>query len=40
MHGLATLLVDGRLGPTAQKVPGTDVDKLIEQVLLQGLITE
>jgi AcrR family transcriptional regulator len=37
MHGLATLLVDGRLVPTSQLVPGGDVDKLIAQVLSQGL---
>jgi AcrR family transcriptional regulator len=33
IHGLATLLVDDRLGPMAQKVPGADLEVLIEKVL-------
>jgi len=40
MHGLATLLVDGRLAPTAQKVPGVSMQRLIEEVLEQTLGAE
>ena len=39
MHGLATLLVDGRLAPTAARVPGTNVDELIAAVLQSALGT-
>ena len=35
VHGLATLLVDGRLGPSAGKVAGATVDQLIEDVLIR-----
>jgi AcrR family transcriptional regulator len=33
VHGLATLLLDGRLGPLAAKVEGADIDAVIEEVL-------
>jgi AcrR family transcriptional regulator len=33
VHGLSTLLIDGRLGPMTAKVPGADIETLIEQVL-------
>ena len=33
VHGLSTLLIDGRLAPSAEKVPGTSVELLIEAVL-------
>jgi AcrR family transcriptional regulator len=33
MHGLAMLLIDGRLGAMSDRVPGADVDTLIEHVL-------
>ncbi len=37
MHGLATLLIDGRLGAMAEKTPGADLEKLIEAVIRTGL---
>lgn len=38
MHGLATLVIDGRLGPVADRVvPGADVEALIAKVLTNGL---
>jgi AcrR family transcriptional regulator len=33
VHGLSSLLVDGRLGPLASKLPDADIEVLIEQVL-------
>lgn len=38
MHGLATLIIDGRLAAMTQSVPGADLEKLIGQVLSRGLI--
>lgn len=38
MHGLATLIIDGRLAAMAQSVPGADLEELIGQVLSRGLI--
>ncbi len=35
VHGLATLLIDGRLAPSAGKVAGATVDQLIEDVLIR-----
>ncbi len=40
LHGLATLLVDGRLGAMADKVPGADIEAVIEGVLAGGLRLE
>ena len=37
-HGLAMLLIDGRLGPITDKVSGPDVETLIEAVLPEGLL--
>ena len=38
MHGLATLVIDGRLGPVADRVaPGADIETLIQEVLTNGL---
>ncbi|MGV1872668.1 TetR/AcrR family transcriptional regulator [Agrobacterium rosae] len=37
MHGLATLIIDGRLAAMAQSVPGADLEQLIGQVLSRGL---
>jgi AcrR family transcriptional regulator len=37
LHGLSMLLVDGRLGAMAEKVPGADIEKLIDAVLTIGL---
>jgi len=38
MHGLATLVIDGRLGPVADRVvPGADIEALIVEVLANGL---
>ncbi|GBQ99710.1 transcriptional regulator [Acetobacter nitrogenifigens DSM 23921 = NBRC 105050] len=33
VHGLATLLLDGRIEAMVKKVPGSDIDALIESVL-------
>ncbi|GAK73247.1 TetR/AcrR family transcriptional regulator [Agrobacterium rubi] len=38
MHGLATLIIDGRLAAMTQSVPGADLEELIGQVLFRGLI--
>jgi hypothetical protein len=40
VHGLSTLLIDGRLGPLADKVPGADIEVLIEQVLTRLALQE
>ncbi|MBO9097735.1 MULTISPECIES: TetR/AcrR family transcriptional regulator [unclassified Rhizobium] len=37
MHGLATLLIDGRLGAMAEKTPDADLKRLIEAVIRNGL---
>jgi len=38
VHGLSTLLIDGRLGSVADRVvPGADIETLIEEVLTNGL---
>lgn len=37
-HGLAMLLIDGRLGPITEKVAGPDVETLVEAVLTKGLL--
>lgn len=38
MHGLATLVIDGRLGPVADRaVPGADLEALVNEVLANGL---
>lgn len=37
MHGLATLIVDGRLGAFVDKLPRTDIEQVIEDVLVNGL---
>jgi AcrR family transcriptional regulator len=37
LHGLSSLLVDGRLGAMAAKVPGADIETLIDGVLTSGL---
>lgn len=38
MHGLATLVIDGRLGPVADRVtPGANIETLINEVLTNGL---
>ena len=36
-HGLAMLLIDGRLGPIMEKASGPDVETLVEAVLTNGL---
>lgn len=36
-HGLAMLLIDGRLGPIMEKASGPDVETLVEAVLTKGL---
>ena len=36
-HGLAMLLIDGRLGPIMERVSGPDVETLVEAVLANGL---
>jgi len=36
MHGLATLIIDGRLGAMTDKVPNADLDVLVEKVLDLG----
>ena len=36
-HGLAMLLIDGRLGPIAEKAGGPDLEALVEGVLATGL---
>jgi len=36
-HGLAMLLIDGRLGPIMERVSGPDVETLVEAVLTKGL---
>ena len=38
MHGLATLIIDGRLAAMAQSVPGADLEQLIGKVLSRGLV--
>lgn len=38
MHGLATLIIDGRLGAMTEKVPGADLEQLIVEVLARGLL--
>lgn len=38
MHGLATLIIDGRLEAMSQSVPGANLEDLIGQVLSRGLI--
>lgn len=40
MHGLATLIIDGRLAAMSQSVPGADLEELIGQVLSRGLIDQ
>ena len=40
MHGLSTLLVDGRLAAMSEKVPGVNLEQLIEEVLTRGLSPE
>jgi len=40
VHGLSTLLIDGRLGAFADKVPGADIEVLIEQVLINLALQE
>lgn len=40
VHGLSTLLIDGRLGPLAEKVPGADIEILIAQVLTRLALQE
>ena len=37
-HGLAMLLIDGRLGPIMERVSGPDVETLVEAVLTSGLL--
>jgi len=38
MHGLSMLVIDGRLGPVADRVvPGTDIQTLIDEVLTNSL---
>ena len=38
MHGLTTLVIDGRLGPVADRVvPGLDIETLIDEVLTNGV---
>ena len=37
-HGLAMLLIDGRLGPIMEKASGPDVETLVEAVLTKGLL--
>ena len=37
-HGLAMLLIDGRLGPIAEKTTGTDIEDIVEGVLTKGLL--
>lgn len=37
LHGLASLLVDGRLSGFVDKTPGAELETLIEAVLLRGL---
>lgn len=37
MHGLATLIIDGRLAAMTQSVPGADLEELIGNVLARGL---
>ncbi|WFR96157.1 TetR/AcrR family transcriptional regulator [Rhizobium tumorigenes] len=37
MHGLATLLIDGRLGAMAEKTPDADLERLVEAVIRSGL---
>lgn len=37
MHGLATLLIDGRLAGMTHKVPGADLEELVAAVLANGL---
>lgn len=39
MHGLATLIIDGRLGAMTEKVPDADLEILVEKVLELGLPT-
>ena len=36
-HGLAMLLIDGRLQPIAENAPGLDIESLLERVLARGL---
>jgi len=38
MHGLATLIIDGRLEAMAHSVPGADLEQLIGKVLSRGLV--
>ena len=33
MHGVAMLLIDGRLGAMSDRVPGADIETLIEELL-------
>lgn len=37
IHGLATLLLDGRLGPVSERLGHHDIDRLVEAALAQGL---
>lgn len=37
LHGLATLLIDGRLGALSAKVPKADIEELVERVIIDGL---
>jgi AcrR family transcriptional regulator len=38
VHGLAILVIDGRLGAMADPTSGADLDRLIEAVLARGLV--
>ncbi|QND16879.1 TetR/AcrR family transcriptional regulator (plasmid) [Rhizobium leguminosarum bv. trifolii] len=38
MHGLATLIIDGRLEAMAHSIPGADLEQLIGKVLSRGLV--
>lgn len=38
IHGLATLLIDGRLGAMADKTTDADLEKLVEAVIRTGLV--
>lgn len=37
IHGLSTLLVDGRLAKMSERVPGVDLELLIGEILARGL---
>lgn len=40
VHGLSTLLIDGRVGPFVDKIPGAEIETLIEGVLGHLVIGE